>query len=193
MHGVLESCSWFALQVGGRREKSVALMLCNRGYETFLPVCRERRRWSDRMQEVEIPLFPGYLFCYFNPNERFPIVSIPSVRVVGVGSQPVPVEPSEIAALRTAVDARVPLKPCPYLRTGQRVLIDRGPLRGLEGIVAREKNQAEVIISVTLLQRSVAVSLDAASVSAAPAGSSLEVSVRESVQYIARKMASART
>src|SRR5216684_1011727 len=70
---------WFALQVRARHEMGVAQHLCSRGYDWFLPLYKCRKRWSDRMKEVETPLFPGYLFCRFDPQERLPILTSPGV------------------------------------------------------------------------------------------------------------------
>src|SRR5438876_2799562 len=82
---------WYALQVRPRFEKVVALHLQHKGYEEYLPVYRSRRRWSDRIQEVEFPLFPGYIFCKFDVRQRLPILVIPGVMsVVGIGKSPTP-------------------------------------------------------------------------------------------------------
>jgi len=152
---------WFALQVRSRYEKNVASFLDGKGYEWFLPTYRSRRRWSDRIKDVELPLFPGYLFCRFNPQDRLPILKTPGmISIVGTAKIPTAVDEAEIVALRTLVASGVPRQPWPYLQVGQRVRIEQGALCGLEGILLQHKGHDRVILSVTLLQRSVAAEID---------------------------------
>lgn len=159
-----EGCyPWFALQVRGRHENIVATLLRGKGYELFMPVYKCRRHWSDRIRELELPLLPGYVFCRFNPVARLPILVTPGViQVVGIGKKPVPVDDAEIAALQTALRSRLPSRPWPFLQSGQRVRVEFGPLCGLEGIMLDFKGHHRLVLSVTLLQRSVAVEMDAA-------------------------------
>src|ERR1700693_3513464 len=85
--------AWFALQVRGHYEKNVAERLCNIGYELLLPLYKCRKRWSDRIKEFEAPLFPGYLFCRFDPSDRLPILKTPGViQVVSSNHVPLPVD-----------------------------------------------------------------------------------------------------
>jgi transcriptional antiterminator RfaH len=161
--------SWYALRVKSRHENTVASHLQARGFSSFLPLYRCRRRWSDRFKEIELPLFPGYVFCQFNALNRFPILSVPgTVHVVGAGKTPVPVEPAEIAAIQAAVKFRLPSQPCPFLRVGQKVRIEDGPLCGVEGILTDFKGHRRLVLSVSLLQRSVAVQVDEACVRPMP-------------------------
>src|SRR5260370_6138929 len=103
---------WYALRVKSRYENSVASHLQARGFESFLPLYKCRRRWSDRFKEIELPLFPGYVFCQFDPSNRLPILTVPGiVHVVGVGRTPISVEQTEIAAIQTAVKSGLPRKP----------------------------------------------------------------------------------
>jgi len=157
---------WFALQARTRHEILVADHLEGKGYEWFLPLYKSRKRWSDRVKETELPLFPGYLFCRFNPNDRLPILKTPGVtRVVGYHHTPVAVDENEIEAIRTLVASGVPNFPCAYLEVGSRVRIQNGALRGIEGILTELKGKRRLILSVTLLQRSVAVEIDSDAVS----------------------------
>ena len=96
---------WFALRVKSRTEKVVSTIARNKGFEEFLPLYQSRRRWSDRFKSVEMPLFPGYVFCRFNPEFRLPLLTIPGVMgLVGVGKVPVAIEDAEIAAIQAAVE-----------------------------------------------------------------------------------------
>src|SRR5271169_5127943 len=145
---------WFALTVKPRHEKAVAEHLLTRSLESYAPLYRDRRRWTDRVQTVELPLFPRYVFCRFCFADRLKVLSMPSVHsVVGFGGKPAPVRDEEIDALKTLVGSGLAVAPWQYLPAGQRVRICLGPLSGLEGILAREKTAHRVVINVELLQR----------------------------------------
>ena len=160
------SLPWFALQVRTRHEIGIADYLNAKGYEQFLPLHKCRKRWSDRIKEVQTPLFPGYLFCRFDPQARLPILKTPGVvQIVGNGRSPLPVCDSEISALQTLVASGLPNQPWPFLHAGDKVQIQAGPLRGLEGVLVAFKGNCHLVLSVTLLQRSVAVEIDSALVS----------------------------
>jgi transcription antitermination factor NusG len=165
-----KACSlfpWFALQVRTRQEAGVAQQLNGQGYERFLPLYKLRKRWSDRIKEVDAPLFPGYLFCRFNPQDRLPILKTPGViQIVGFNNGPAVVDEAEIQSIQTLVAEGVPHQPWPFLAAGDRVRIESGPLLGLEGILIDVKRSHRLILSVTLLQRSVAVEIDSALVTA---------------------------
>jgi transcription antitermination factor NusG len=152
---------WYALRVKSRCEKSVALVARNKGFEEFVPLYCSRRRWSDRSKPVEIPLFPGYVFCRLNAENRLPLLTIPGVlHLVGFGKTPMPLEDSEIEVIRSAVRAGVPVEPWPFLETGQRVQIAAGPLTGCDGILMRSQNLDRVVVSLTVLRKSVAVEIE---------------------------------
>src|SRR5579863_3428490 len=158
---------WFALQVRTRNEAGVAEQLSGQGYERFLPLYKVRKRWSDRIKEVNAPLFPGYLFCRFNPQDRLPILKTPGViQIVGFNNGPTAVDEAEIRSIQTLVTAGVPHQPWPFLAAGDRVRIESGPLLGLEGILIDVKRSHRLVLSVTLLQRSVAVEIDSALITA---------------------------
>jgi transcription antitermination factor NusG len=152
---------WFAILARTGREKNATLLLENAGYECYLPVSKFVRRWSDRVKEIEVPLFPGYLFCRMNPHNRLPVLMTPGViQIVGVGKTPIPVEEEEIAAIQRVGKSGLPTMPWPYLEVGHVVRIEEGPLRGLAGIVVKIKSGLKLVLSVSLLQRSVAVEID---------------------------------
>ncbi len=154
---------WFALQVRLRHETGVAAHLRGLGYEEFLPLCKSRTRWSDRVKKLDTPLFPGYLFCRFDPLRRLPILKTPGViQVLGYSHQPIPVDETEIEAIQALVSSGIPSEPWPYLEIGEKVGIESGPLRGREGVLVEFKGSRRLILSIALLQRSVAVEIDAA-------------------------------
>ena len=161
MTGETDSQRWFALQVRARWERSTAVLLCGKGYEALLPTYKDKKRWNGRVKEVDSPLFPGYVFCRFEAQKRLPILVTPGViAVVGRGRIPLPVEESEIAAIQTVVSSGVPAEPWPYLELGQRVRIEHNALAGLEGILINFKGSHRIVVSVSLLQRSVALEID---------------------------------
>ena len=151
---------WFALCVRPRYEKLSATSLAGRGYETLLPLYKCSRR-PNRYRDVQLPIFPGYLFCRFNPTARLPILTTPGVvHVVGCGRNPTPVDDVEMESIRRLSGLRLDAEPWPYLEVGQRVYIQGGPLKGTVGILLAMKNRYRLILTVTLLRRAVAVEID---------------------------------
>lgn len=156
---------WYAVRVRSRHESVVQMHLRARGLEPFLPSYRQQHRWSDRLKAVDLPLFPGYVFCRFDLQNRLPVLSVPGVvHVVGAGKIPIPIDNSEIAAIQVAVRSGLHREPWPYLAIGNKVRIECGPLQGVEGILEGFKGQRRIILSITLLQRSVSVQVEGDSV-----------------------------
>jgi transcription elongation factor/antiterminator RfaH len=158
---------WYALQVRARQEAGVAAQLEGQGFERFLPFYKLRKRWSDRVKEFDAPLFPGYLFCRFDPHNRLPILKTPGVvQIVSFNNIPAAVDESEIASIQRLVASGIQHQPCPFLNVGDRVRINSGALQGMEGILTDVKGARRLVLSVSLLQRSVAVEIDSAFVTA---------------------------
>ena len=152
---------WYAVYVRSRHEKVVETTLKGKGYSAFSPIYRTCRKRSDRTTQIDVPLFPGYVFCQFDSTRRLPILTTPGVVfVVSAGETPQPVANSEIESLQTIAASGRPVQPWPFLKEGQRVRIHAGPLSGALGALLRTKNDARLVVSVTLLQRSVAVEID---------------------------------
>ncbi len=164
MDGRIDS-EWFALGVTARHEKAVARMLLHKGYETLLPLYTKHHQYANRAREFDLPLFPGYVFCRFQATARLPVLTTPGVlHLVGAGRTPVAVDCKEIAAIQTAVRAKARMTPWPFWKTGQRARVVKGPLTGVEGIVTTVKESVRMVLSVSLLQRSLLVEVDADSV-----------------------------
>ena len=158
----MENVAWFAVRVRSNFEQKSHEALTSRGLETFYPSFKLRRRWSDRVKVIDQPLFPGYLFCRFTPDERATVLRTPGVvHVVCSGREPVPVDESELNHIRTVVMAELAANPHPFLKIGQRVRLDRGPLAGAEGLLTALNGKSSLILSISLLQRSIAVEVDA--------------------------------
>ena len=160
-----QNCPWFALRLRSNYERITAAHLRDRGYQEFAPSYKVEKRWSDRTKQIEQFLFPGYLFCRFDPTDRLPILSAPGVvDVVGFGKIPQHIPESEIERVRRMVESGLLVTPYPYVQVGQAVLIERGPLSGVEGILAEVKGNARLVVSVNLLRRSVSAEVDRQSI-----------------------------
>ena len=156
-----EGTAWYALRVMPRHEKSVSVVLKSRGFEEFVPLYTARHRWADRYKNVELPLFAGYAFCRFDIDQRGDILQSPGVvDIVRLGNTLSPIPTAEIEALQRLMQSGLMAQPWPYLEVGERVQICGGPLSGLTGLVAELRKTARLVLSVTLLQRSVLVDLD---------------------------------
>lgn len=156
-----ERFPWYAIRTRSNHEKLAASVLQGKGYEPYLPVYRHRRRKADVMVESEHSLFPGYVFCRFDFTKRLPILTTTGViSVLGFGKEPAPIPDHEMEAVEAVLRSGLPAEPCAYLREGQRVRVTGGSLDGVEGIVVKKKNQFRMVVSVTMLQRSISVEID---------------------------------
>lgn len=161
---------WYAAYTCAHHEKRVAEQLSLRAVEHFLPLYASVRRWKDRRVQLQLPLFPGYVFVRIDLRDRLQVLEIPSVaRLVGFNGHPTPLPETEIEALKTGLESGVQAAPHPYLKVGRRVCISSGPLAGVSGILLRHKGKARVAISIDLIQRSIVVDVDAADVEPADA------------------------
>lgn len=152
---------WFALRVKSRCEKAVAAAARSKGFEEFLPLYKSRHQWSDRSKLVDEPLFPGYVFCRLNAEDRFALLTIPGVmHLVGIGHTPTALADAEVLAIRDALRAQVVVEPWPFLEVGARVQLANGPLAGLGGFLIRTDHRARIVLGLTLLKQSVAVEVD---------------------------------
>jgi transcription antitermination factor NusG len=137
------------------------VLLSGKGYQTFLPTYKTRKRWKGRVREVDAALFPGYVFCHFDAQKRLPVLVTPGViSVVGQGRIPLPVDDGEMAAIQTIVSSGFRAEPWPYLEIGQKIRIEQDVLQGLEGILINFKGNHRIVVSVSLLRRSVALEID---------------------------------
>ena len=154
---------WFAVYTTSRHEKRVADRLAYRTIEHYLPLYRTQRRWKDGSRGMlDLPLFPGYIFVRIRRAERIRVLETPGVLWI-VGSsvaQPTALPEFEIETLRAALDP-LRVEPFPMLTSGQRVRIRAGALAGIEGIVDRQKNSLRVVVTLELIQQSIAVEVGA--------------------------------
>ena len=156
---------WYAAYTCANHEKRVAAELGARDVEHFLPLYSSVRRWKDRRVNLELPLFAGYIFVRLALRDRMQVVQIPSVvRLVGFGGLPTALPDTEIEILRTGLCQSLRAEPHPFLTVGRRVQITAGPFAGVAGVLKRKKNSLRVVVTLELIQRSVAVEVDVAEI-----------------------------
>jgi len=167
MQPAAESRDWYAFRVRPRHEKLVSMSLREKGYEEFLPLTKSKRKWADRSPIIEMPLFPGYIFCDTELSEISKIRCTRGiVDVIRAGAKPLPARRTEIEGLRKATTAELQLESLPYIdpSTTGRLHIISGPLSGLEGILMQVRGKERLILSVDLLCRSVLVEVPLSSI-----------------------------
>jgi transcription antitermination factor NusG len=156
---------WYAAYTSANHEKKAAAEISRRGVESFLPLYHTVRRWSDRRVHLDLPLFPGYVFVRLPINERRRVLEVPGVAtLVGFGGTPAALPDEQIEALRTGLSHQLRAEPHPFLTAGRRVRVRTGPFAGIEGVIVRRKNRLRLVVSLELIQRSLAVDVDAADV-----------------------------
>ncbi|HEY6339369.1 MAG TPA: UpxY family transcription antiterminator [Candidatus Sulfotelmatobacter sp.] len=157
--------NWYALYTAPRHEKKVAEQIHRRGITCFLPLYRSVRRWKDRRKELDLVLFPGYVFLRIALQNRLQVLQLPgAVRLVTFNGQPAPLVGGDIENLRLRLSHPGKIEPHPFLRVGRRVRVRSGPFQGLEGIIQRTRDRCRVIFSIDLIMRSIAVEVDEADV-----------------------------
>jgi transcription elongation factor/antiterminator RfaH len=160
-----DQLEWYAVYANVRHEKRVKEYLDGRMVECYLPTYRSVRRWQDRRKEVELPLFPGYLFVRIPYRSRLQVLTAPGVvQIVTFDGKPAPIREDEIEALRQALSRNANCEPHPYLKVGRRVRVRSGPLSGIEGILIRRKEGFRLVLSIELIMRSIATEVDEADV-----------------------------
>ena len=161
MTDVVQGVRWYALHVRHQHERQIEKLLRYQGWDTLSPMYASQRQWSDRVKEIELPIFAGYVFCQFARDERARVEDTPGVlQIIKFQGMPAPIEEHEIAGIRAMVASKARLTPWPYLKVGDRVRVDRGPLRGLEGTLLRGSEGARLVVGVELLNRSIAAEVD---------------------------------
>jgi transcription antitermination factor NusG len=160
---------WWAIYTRHQHEKTVAENFSQHGLEVFLPLYKAVRQWKDRQKHLSLPLFPCYLFLRGEPQLRVHILSTPGVHsIVMAADRPAAIADADIEAIRRAVDSPLKVEPHPFLRRGDWVRVKSGPLADIEGILIRRKGSYRLILSADLLQKSIAVEVDAFSVEPLP-------------------------
>ncbi len=153
--------NWHALYTRHQHERLVAHALTGKGFDVFLPQYRTVHRWKDRWKELELPLFPNYVFVLGGLERMLNIVTTPGVHsVVSWGGRPADIPQYEIDAVRRLIESPLRVQKHPFIKCGDRVRIKSGPLEGIEGILVRSKSAYRLVLSVEMLARSAAVEVD---------------------------------
>lgn len=127
----------------------------------FLPLYSTTHQWKDRAKQLSLPLFPCYVFIHTSLDHRLPIMTTPGVYTfVGVEGRAARIPDAEIEAVRRAIDHLLHVEPHPFLKAGSWVRVKSGPLEGIEGILVRKTNRCRLVLSVEMLEKSVAVEVD---------------------------------
>jgi transcription antitermination factor NusG len=158
---------WYAIYTWANHEKRVAREIAARGIEHYVPLYRSVRWWKDRRVELDLPLFPSYVFARLALCDKLKVLQVSSVvRFVGFNGQPAALPDDEFETLRAGLKERARVEPCPFLTVGRRVRIVGGPFTGLQGVLKRKKSSLRVVVSLDVIQRSLAVEVEAADVTA---------------------------
>lgn len=155
-----EAAQWYAIRTRSRHEKMVADQLERLGIEGFLPLVKRTHKWSDRMKEVELPLFAGYHFVrvVLTSGDRLRVLQTHGVAgFVGVNGYGTAIPDNQIQDIRTLLGSKVPFEEQPFLRIGQRVRVRGGALDGVEGILSAQNEDRSLVISLEPIQRSLSV------------------------------------
>ena len=153
---------WYAVLARSRQEKVAASMLNSLGIRHFLPLIPEVRRWSDRNQTVSLPLFPCYLFVNIarSCQTQLRILKVPGIiNFVGGPQGPIAIPEEQIDSVRAVLSNGIECFPYPFLKAGDRVRIAQGPLAGIEGTFVRSGPDSKLVISIEMIQRSVAINV----------------------------------
>ena len=155
------SANWFAAYTNSHHEKRVASHFGERQIESFLPLYSALHRWKNRCEvDLDLPLFPNYVFVHIDPRDRVRVLEVPGVlSLVGFGRTLAQLADFEIEALRSCVGQRK-IEPHPYLVIGERVRIKTGPMTGMEGVLVRKKSNFRVVLTLEVIMQCVAVEVD---------------------------------
>jgi len=152
---------WHALYTRHQHEKSVAKILANMGHEIFLPLIGTMRQWQDRTKQLWLPLFPKYVFIRGGLDHRVQVLSTPGLsHIVGWAGHPAIIPQNQMDAVRRMIESSLQIEPHPFLQCGDRVRVEVGPLKGIEGVLVRQKNKCRLVVSVELLGSAAAVEVD---------------------------------
>jgi transcription termination/antitermination protein NusG len=160
---VAEDSNWYAIHTKPRHEKWIAGQLQEKRVLTFLPLLQQIHQWTDRRSKVEVPMFSCYAFVRIvqTVEERLKVLRTPGVLgFVGSEREGTPIPTEQIENLRIALREKIPCAVHPFIRVGQRVRVRGGSLNGVEGILLRQGKDQSVIVSVELLQRSIAIRVE---------------------------------
>jgi len=151
---------WHALYTRHQHEKSVAKILASKGYEIFLPLIGATHQWQDRAKQLWLPLFPKYVFIRGGLDRRVQVLSTPGLSyIVGWEGHPAIIPQDQMDAVRRMIESSLQVDSHPFLQSGDRVRVEAGPLKGIEGVLVRKKNKCRLVVCVELLGTAAAVEI----------------------------------
>jgi transcription antitermination factor NusG len=159
----LDAPHWYAVHVRAKHEKSIAAALEEKGIKAFLPAASQVHRWSDRRAVIEVPLFPCYVFVHMDlaSTPRLAVLRTAGVfRFVGFKHGPTPIPDVQIEAVQAVLANHLPISSCGFIKIGQKVRIRGGALDGVEGVLVGYSGARKLIISIDLIQQSMAVAVE---------------------------------
>ena len=157
--------AWYAVWTRSRHEQVVRQQIERQGLEAFLPTITKWSRWKDRRKKIDWPLFPGYCFARFDPNERLTVLKCSGVvNIVSINGDIAPIPDFEIDGIRRLVTSELQYDPCPLIQEGSMVEVVHGPLKGVVGRLLRKGAHARLVLAVDLIGQAVSVEVDAADV-----------------------------
>jgi transcription antitermination factor NusG len=163
----LHEVAWFALWTRSRHEQVVREQLERKQVEVFLPTVTRWSRWKDRKKQIAWPLFPGYCFARFDPQDKLSVLKcVGVVNIISFESELAPIPDNEIDSIRQLVESDLAYDPCPMIHEGDMVEVTHGPLKGVVGRLVRKGTQARLVLSVEMIGQAVSVEVDAADVRA---------------------------
>ena len=158
--------SWFAVWTRSRHEQVVREQLQTKQIDAFLPTITKWSRWKDRKKKIDWPLFPGYCFARFDPNDTLAVLKCSGVvSIVSFEGKPAPIPDYELDSIRLLVASDLQFDPCPLIKEGMMVSVVHGPLRGVVGrLMRKDSARARLVLAVDLIGQAVSVEVDAADV-----------------------------
>ena len=154
---------WIAVYTKPRHEKIVEKELRNKGFRVYLPMLKEKRKWSDRKKWIDLPLFKSYIFVLTDiKNALFILQTIGVVRVIKFGKEIAVIKDENIKAIKLMIKGGYSPIAIDYFEKGESVEVKEGPLKGLVGEVKRIDSQDRLLVKVDAIQHSISIQINRA-------------------------------
>jgi len=155
---------WHVCRTRSRAEKQVERLIAKAGFEVYLPVVERERQWSDRIRHIGFPLFPGYVFVRFRPDELLTVLRTPGVSsVLRQNGCPTPVREEELESVRVLVHGAnqtgVAPVPADFMDPGEDVLVVSGPFHGMRGRLLEERGSTRVVVQIWAMKQATSIEL----------------------------------
>lgn len=152
------TCQWHALYTFPKQEKKIERQLSQNSIDCYLPLVIERRKWTDRIKKIELPLFPCYIFVHINKRQVSDVLGIQgAARLVKFEGEPAVISQSEIDRIKLLLNADTDITNEEAIVTGATYRVNYGPFAGLEGALIRKKGKSRLVVSVRMIGQAVSV------------------------------------